>query len=217
MYSPAHFQEDRPSALIGLMEAHPLGSIVCNTPTGLVADHVPLFHAPEPNGLGKLIGHVAKNNPLWRILPEHELLVIFQGPSAYISPNWYASKHPEGKVVPTWNYAVVHAYCTLKAIQEPAKKLDIVSALTDRHESNQPHPWHVSDAPSEFIEHLLDHIVGVELTINRLQGKWKVSQNQSTANQDSVIVGLQTHGAETENQMAMLVKAYQSGNQNSLT
>jgi transcriptional regulator len=210
MYCPTHFQEASPAALIDLIEQHPLGTVVCHTENGLVADHIPLLFRPEAGTAGKLLGHVAANNPLWQLGSDQALLVVFQGPSAYISPNWYATKAEAGKVVPTWNYAVVHAYCSLTAIRDPAKVLALVSELTDRHESKQPHPWRVSDAPSEFTERLLNNIVGIELTIHRLQGKWKVSQNQTTANQLSVIAALQGQGTEGPNQMAELVKAYGS-------
>ena len=208
MYCPAHFQEDSLAPLIELIEANPLGTVVCNTSSGLVADHIPLLFKPEQNSTGKLLGHVAANNPLWQTAPDQELLVVFQGPSTYISPNWYATKAEAGKVVPTWNYAVVHAYCSIKAIREPSKVLALISELTDHHESKQTHPWRVSDAPREFTERLINHIVGIELTINRLQGKWKVSQNQPLENQISVIAGLQNQGAESQIQMAALVKAY---------
>lgn len=210
MYCPEHFQENLPAALIEFMGTHPLATIICHTPDGLVADHVPLLFKPEQNSEGKLLGHVAKNNPLWKSAPDQELLVVFHGPSTYISPNWYATKAEAGKVVPTWNYAVVHAHCSFKAIREPAGILAIISELTDHHESQQAHPWRISDAPDEYIERLLKNIVGIELTINRLQGKWKVSQNQPAANRESVIAGLHGQGAEGQNQMAELIKAYGS-------
>jgi transcriptional regulator len=193
MYCPAHFKEQRTAELISLIEQFPLASIIGNGPTGLVADHIPL------------IGHVARNNPLWQLAADQELLVIFQGPSTYISPNWYASKQDSGKVVPTWNYAVVHAHCTLTAIHESQQILQIITQLTDRHESQQPHPWRVTDAPSAYTESLLGHIVGVELNINRIQGKWKVSQNQPMANQQSVVQALQSAEADARTQMALLV------------
>lgn len=104
MYCPSHFQEERLPALVGLIEQFPLATIVCNGPAGLVADHIPLFHEAGPGSEGRLVGHVAKNNPLWQHPADQELLVVFQGPSSYISPNWYATKHEAGKVVPTWNY-----------------------------------------------------------------------------------------------------------------
>jgi transcriptional regulator len=208
MYCPTHFQEDSPAALIALIQAHPLGTVICHTASGLVADHIPLLFKPEADTAGKLMGHVASSNPMWQLPHEQELLVVFQGPSAYISPNWYATKADAGRVVPTWNYAVVHAYCSLKAIREPSKVLAIVSELTDHHESKQPHPWRVSDAPGEFTDRLLGNIVGVELSIHRLHGKWKVSQNQPAGNQASVVAGLRGQGADCQNEMAELVEAY---------
>jgi transcriptional regulator len=206
MYCPAHFQEPRTTELISLIEQFPLAAIICNSSTGLVADHIPLMVGGEVGTLQKLIGHVARNNPLWQLAADQELLVVFQGPSTYISPNWYASKKDGGKVVPTWNYAVVHAHCTLAAIHEPARILQIITQLTDRHEAQQTHPWRVTDAPSEYTDSLLGHIVGIELNINRIQGKWKVSQNQPLANQQSVVQGLHAAGTDAHRQMAALVQ-----------
>src|SRR5437868_13061040 len=130
MYCPSHFQEDRPAALISLIEQFPLATIICNGQAGLVADHIPLLYEDEPSSAGRLVGHVAKNNPLWQLPADQELLAVFQGPSTYISPNWYATKHEAGKVVPTWNYAVVHAYCSLKALHYPAQLMQIITNLT---------------------------------------------------------------------------------------
>jgi transcriptional regulator len=154
---------------------------------------------------GKLVGHVARNNPLWRCAPEQELLLVFQGPSAYISPNWYATKQEAGKVVPTWNYAVVHVHATLKALESPHDVLAIVSKLTDLHEASQPHPWKVADAPTDYTERLLANIVGVAFLITRVQGKWKVSQNQPAVNQQGVAKGLIGLGNDAALQMASLV------------
>lgn len=159
---------------------------------------------------GKLVGHVAKSNPLWQLPVDQELLVVFQGPSTYISPNWYATKQEAGKVVPTWNYAVVHAYCTLTAIHDPAQVLQIITQLTDQNEASQPHPWRVADAPSEFTDRLVGSIVGVELNIIRMQGKWKVSQNQPAQNQQSVIKGLMAEGSDAQVQMALLVGSHRA-------
>ncbi|MDE2593909.1 MAG: FMN-binding negative transcriptional regulator [Burkholderiales bacterium] len=208
MYCPAHFQEDRPAELISLIEQFPLASVVCNGPFGLVADHIPLMYEGESRALGKLIGHVAKSNPLWQLPAEQELLVVFQGPSTYISPNWYATKREGGRVVPTWNFAVVHAYCTLEAIHDQQHVLQIVTKLTDQHEASQTHPWRVTDAPSEFTAKLVGNIVGIELKIHRMQGKWKVSQNQPITNQQSVVQGLLAEGADAQTQMALLVRGH---------
>ena len=205
MYCPAHFQENRLSELISLIEQFPLASMICKSPSGLVADHIPLMHEYEPGTSGKLVGHVAKNNPLWQLSADQELLVIFQGPSTYISPNWYATKSEAGKVVPTWNYAVVHAYCTLEAFHDPKQVLQIISELTDRHEASQQHPWRVTDAPSEFTDRLVGNIVGIKLKINRIEGKWKVSQNQLRPNQQTIVQGLLAEGSDAQTQMAQLV------------
>lgn len=207
MYCPAHFQEDRLPELITLIEQFPLATIVCNGPSGFVADHIPLMYEGRLGASGKLVGHVAKNNPLWQLSAGQELLVVFQGPSTYISPNWYATKHDGGKVVPTWNYAVVHASCTLEAIHDPQQVLEIITKLTDLHEASQPHPWRVTDAPIEFTDRLVGNIVGIELKINHMHGKWKVSQNQPTPNQQSVVQGLLVEGSDAQTQMALLVRA----------
>jgi transcriptional regulator len=208
MYCPSHFQEDKPAALVGLIEQFPLATVVYHGADGLTADHIPLMYEASPDGLGKLVGHVAKSNPLWQVEPEQELLVVFQGPSTYISPNWYASKPEAGKVVPTWNYAVVHAYCTLSATHEPVQVLGIITALTDKNEASQPHPWRVTDAPAEFTEKLLGDIVGISLQIKRWQGKWKVSQNQPEQNRQSVVQGLRSEASDAQSQMALLVQSH---------
>lgn len=208
MYCPTLFDEQRPEVLRQLIGAHPLATLIRQCPDGLVADHIPLLHVPtgHAGGQGQLIGHVARANPLWQVPPDEELLLVFQGPQAYISPNWYATKADGGKVVPTWNYAVVHVHATLSAVQEPEALLQILTQLTNRHEADQPHPWQVGDAPAEFTNKLLDHIVGVRLDIRRMQGKWKVSQNQPELNRASVASGLTELGSETAATMAEMVQ-----------
>lgn len=205
MYSPPHFQESRPEVLAGLIQRYPLGCVTTMTPDGLVADHIPLLFEPGAEAAGKLIGHVARANPVWQSAPDQPFLVVFQGPSAYVSPNWYGTKKVDGKVVPTWNYAVVHAHCTLKAIHEPERVLQILNKLTDKHEADQPHPWRLADAPTDFTEKLLAHIVGIELTVHSLQGKWKISQNQPLGNQATVVQGLIEGGSLEQLQMAQLM------------
>ncbi|MBB5018049.1 transcriptional regulator [Chitinivorax tropicus] len=208
MYSPAHFQENDLSVLVDLIRQFPLATVIRHGATGLEADHIPLLYETNPDTPGKLLGHVARQNPLWEQSAGQELLVVFQGPSTYISPNWYATKPETGKVVPTWNYAVVHAYCTLTALPDSADVLPIVRRLTDHHEATQANPWRVSDAPDEFIAQLANHIVGIELQINRLQGKWKVSQNQPACNRQSVAQSLCAQGSDTQDHMAQLVQAH---------
>ena len=206
MYCPAHFEEQRPEVLHQLLALHPLATIARLGADGLVADHVPLMHVPSAGGHGQLIGHVARANPLWQVQPDDEVLLVFQGPQTYISPNWYASKAEGGKVVPTWNYAVVHVHATLSPVHEPEAVLEILERLTHRHEAQQIHPWQVSDAPADFTNKLLSHIVGVRFDIRRMQGKWKVSQNQPEANRSSVVAELLQHGGGANVAMAELVR-----------
>jgi transcriptional regulator len=172
------------------MRAHPLATLVSTGPDGLNANHIPLLLAD-----GKLQGHVARANPLWKDgQVAGEVLVIFQGHESYISPSGYATKAEHGKVVPTWNYAAVHAWGDLRVIDDPAWVSAQTSALTATHEAALPQPWAVTDAPADYIEKMLGAIVGIEITINRLLGKWKVSQNQPAANQASLIAALEKAG-----------------------
>ena len=206
MYCPSHFREDRPEILRALIARFPLATIVRGTTEGLTADHVPLDFEASVQGHGRLIGHVARGNPLWRCPPDARLLVIFHGPQVYVSPNWYASKRESGKVVPTWNYVVVHAHCTLRAIDEPVALRGIVERLTDRFEATREHPWRVADAPADYTEALLGAIVGIELSIHHIEGKWKVSQNHPAANRRSLIAGLEAEGSDASVSMARLVR-----------
>lgn len=208
MYCPAHFEESRTEPLQRLIAEHPLATIVRHGADGLVADHVPLLHVAAEDGQGHLIGHVAQANPLWQAPPDEELLLVFQGPQTYVSPNWYATKAEGGKVVPTWNYAVVHVHATLSPVHEREALLDILTSLTTRHEAAQPHPWQVSDAPSDFTDKLLAHIVGVRFEIRRMQGKWKVSQNQPEANRVGVLAGLEASGCSQDEGMHRLMRHF---------
>jgi transcriptional regulator len=152
------------------------------------------------------VGHVARNNRLWQCQPG-ELLVIFEGPSTYISPGWYASKREDGRVVPTWNYAVVHAHCTMTAIHDPRHIVKLITDLTNQQESSHEDPWRVTDAPEDFTARLVANIVGMELAIQRIQGKWRVSQNHRAENRASVVQGLLAEGSDVAGRMAMLVEA----------
>lgn len=154
---------------------------------GLEANHIPLYLTFGQGSQMVLQGHVARANPLWReASPDSEMLVIFQGPQHYISPSWYVTKAENGKVVPTWNYAIVHAYGPLKINENPDWIRQQMAALTDQQEQNLPQPWHVDDAPPEFTEQVIQQVVGIEIFVTRWMGKWKVSQNQSAGNRDSV-------------------------------
>jgi transcriptional regulator len=187
MYNPPAFKEDRPDELRAIMQTASLPVLVSQPAAGLVATHLPLtFVAPD-----RLIGHVAKTNNQWRdILPGTDSLAIFTAAEGYISPSWYATKQETGKVVPTWNYEAVHATGRLEIIEDPAAILPIVSQLTERYEGPRKKPWAVSDAPDDYIAAQLKGIVGVVLHITKLEGKVKLSQNKSTADQAGVIAGL---------------------------
>lgn len=191
MYAPASFREERLEVLHGLMAAHPLGALVRLGDDGLCADHVPFeIAAPTPKApFGTLRAHVARANPLWRAAGA-DCMVIFQGPHAYITPAWYAEKQRSGKEVPTFNYAVVHAHGPLLAIEDAGWLLGLVERLTARHEADQAAPWRVSDAPADYIGKLLKAIVGIEIPLTRLTGKWKLGQNRSLADQATMAQGL---------------------------
>jgi transcriptional regulator len=186
MYAPNHFVETRPDMLHGLITQHPLGAVVVNGAEGLVANHIPFeLAAPTPDApFGILRAHVARANPLWR--HDGEAMVIFQGPSAYVSPSLYEEKPVSGKVVPTWNYAVVHTHGTLRAIEDPAWILALLGRMTDAHEASRAMPWKVEDAPREWLEKIVQAIVGIEIGLQRMQGTWKLSQNRSQIDQRMV-------------------------------
>jgi transcriptional regulator len=203
MYLPAHFEETRPEVLHALMQAHPLATWISQRDGELVVDHVPFLFDASRGAHGTLIGHVARANPVWR-QPSPSVLV-FQGPQAYVSPSWYPSKREHGKVVPTWNYAVVHAHGLPRAIEDAAGVLQIVSRLTATHEARQAQPWQVADAPADYIDKLLGAIVGIEIPVERLVGKWKVSQNRSAADRHGVAAGLLA-AASPQAAMAELVR-----------
>ena len=191
MYLPKHFAETDVGVMHALMCKHPLATLVSQGPAGLEANHIPFLLADGPAPYGKLQGHIARANPLSKAgETSDEVLVIFQGAESYISPSNYATKAEHGKVVPTWNYTAVHAYGRLRVIDDAAWIFAQISALTATHESRLPQPWAVSDAPADYIEKMLGAIVGIEITIDRLVGKWKVSQNQPAVNQISLIAAL---------------------------
>ena len=207
MYNPPHFEETRTDVLHALIGAHPLATLVTLTGHGLEANPLPLLLRHDGSPLGTLVGHVARANPLWREFePSVEALAVFQGPNAYITPSWYASKRESGKVVPTWNYVVVQAHGPLRAIDDPAWLRALLDELTARHESPRPVPWSVDDAPPEYISALLRAIVGIEMPVTRIAGKWKLSQNQPAANRAGVIAGLGESSAAGAAAMAALVR-----------
>ena len=189
MYVPAHFADDRIPVLHDAIRSSGLATLVTMTADGLIASHVPLLLNPEPAPYGTLIGHLARPNPQARGAIG-EAMAIFQGPDGYITPSYYATKRENGKVVPTWNYIAIHAYGTLRFIDDRSHLLDIVTRLTNRHEGDRAAPWAVSDAPADFVQGMLMGIIGFELTITRLEGKRKMSQNRPEADRTGVVGGL---------------------------
>jgi transcriptional regulator len=191
LYVPAYFKESRTEVLHALMRARPLATLVTLRDSGLVANHIPLETLSEPAPHGLLRGHIARANPLWQQhRADSEALAIFQGPQAYISPSFYPTKQETGEVVPTWDYAVVHAHGTLRFVQDTAWLQALVARLTDAHEASRQIPWKVGDAPRPYIEKMLSLIVGFEFSIVSLTGKWKISQNHPVANRQGVVKGL---------------------------
>ncbi len=200
MYLPKHFEETRPEVLHALVRVHPLATWVLQHEGSLLANHVPFLLDTTRGEHGTLVGHVARANPVWQAVEAAgaaapESLLIFQGADAYISPSWYPSKREHGKVVPTWNYAVVHAHGGARTVQDAQGVLAIVSRLTQLHESPRAAPWAVADAPPDYIDQMLRAIVGIEIPITRIVGKWKVSQNRSLADRQGVAGGLLATGA----------------------
>jgi transcriptional regulator len=209
MYLPSHFEERDPERLRRFIREHPLGTLVTLTPTGLDANHIPfLLLADSTGAAATLHGHISRANPLWRDLgPDSQALVIFHGPDSYVSPSWYPSRRETAKVVPTWNYAVAHAHGTLRVIEDVVWLRSHVEALTQEHEGAREMPWAVADAPADFVDRLLGGIIGIEISVTRLAGKWKVSQNRSAADRAGVVEGLEREGSKSGMEMAALVKA----------
>ena len=206
MYLPKHFDQADRAQLAALMAAHPLATLVTRCSEGFTADHIPLMYDAAQGEHGLLRGHVARANPLWREAAGHEVLAIFSGPQIYITPSWYPSKVATAKVVPTWNYSVVHAHGTLRAIEDAPWLHGLVSELTQRQENPRAHPWRVSDAPDDYVQQMLRAIVGIEIPLTALIGKWKVTQNRSQADRLGVVAGLTGEAGENAAAMAALVK-----------
>ena len=196
MYLPEQFREERADVLHAFIAAHPLGALVTSSEQGLTADHIPMRWREHEGTPGVLYGHVARANAVWKnVASGSRVLVIFGGADRYISPSWYPSKQEHGKVVPTWNYSVVHAHGTIQFSESGEMKLRHVRELTDEHEAHRDRPWQVSDAPGEYIERLLNAIVAFEIRIDRLIGKFKASQHRPEDERQSVAQALAEEGA----------------------
>lgn len=190
MYVPAHFAERRPEELQRILREHPLGMLVTQGSDGLDANHLPFEYDPAAGPHGTLIAHVARANPLWQRCPTgSQVLVVFRGAEGYISPSWYPSKHEAHRQVPTWNYEAVHAHGKLIVRDDERFVRGVVARLTRRHEAGEPQPWKMTDAPADYIDNLLQHIVGIEVAVTSLEGKAKLSQNKQARDR--------LHAAET--------------------
>lgn len=194
MYLPKHFSQDDPKQLHALIAAAPLGTWIESGGDETLVNHIPFMRVDGVGPHGTLVGHVARQNPVWRALSGRRCIVVFHGPQAYVSPNWYPSKRTHHKVVPTWNYVAVHAQGVASAIEERVRLLDIVTRLTAIHESASVEPWRVGDAPADYIDSMLGAIVGIEIPIDSLVGKWKMSQNRALDDRAGVAAGLRANG-----------------------
>lgn len=197
MYIPPHFAQAEPAALHHIMRSHPLGVLVTSAGGALDADHIPFEFDPGAGSLGTLSAHVARANPLWQRCPSGtEVLVIFRGAEAYVSPNWYPSKHEAHRQVPTWNYEVVHAHGRLTVLDDERFVRGLLARLTRKHEAPEPKPWKMGDSAPEFIDEMLRKVVGIEVEITTLTGKSKLSQNKEPRDRLHAAETLATRGLD---------------------
>jgi len=203
MYIPKFNAEDSPAEMHAMMRAHPLATLVTLHPSGLFASHIPMVLHAEDAETGVLRGHLARANAQWRDFDSGvEALAIFTGPDHYISPSWYPTKAENHRSVPTWNYIAVHAYGTLRLIEDAAWLRSHLASLTQLHEQQFAAPWTMEDAPSDYIDAMIRGIVGVELPISRIEGKWKLSQNRKARDREGVVAGLDALATPEGNAMS---------------
>ena len=196
MYMPQHFAETRPEVIHRIIHEHPLGTLVTQGADGLDADHIPFEFEPAEGTHGVLLAHVARANPLWQRCPTgSQVMVVFRGAQAYISPNWYPSKHEAHRQVPTWNYEVVHAHGKLTVHDDERFVRGIVARLTRRHEAAEPRPWKIGDSSPEFIDSMLRNIVGIEIAVTSLACKVKLSQNKEARDRQGAAEQLEARGS----------------------
>ncbi len=211
MYTPKSFEVTDLPLLHAAMKQSDLATLVTTTKGGLVATHLPLLLDEGSRPYGTLTGHVSRANPQWKETdPDAEALIIFLGVDAYVSPSWYPAKQETGRVVPTWNYAAIHAYGRITFFEDPERLRQVVTELTTRHEASFPAPWQVTDAPAVYVDAQLRAIVGFEFRILRLEGKQKFNQNRSAEDRSGVIEGLRALGDERKTQVAELMEEIES-------
>jgi transcriptional regulator len=211
MYQPPHFVETDIGVLHALIRAHPLGLLISTSKDGPVANPLPFLLDAGVGAHGRLRVHLAKANPQWRLIaedPETPVLIVFQGVDSYVTPSWYETKRETGKVVPTWNYAIVQVRGRARVVEDTSWLAGQIAELTATHEAARSEPWKVSDAPDTFIASQLKGIVGLEIDIADVTGKWKVSQNRPEADRRGVAEGLDATDAASGEEMAELVRHY---------
>jgi transcriptional regulator len=211
MYTPKAFEQRDLPMLQSAMRQSELATLVTMTTHGLVATHLPLLLDETRGVYGTLTGHVSRANAQWSETDPHaEALIIFLGLDTYVSPNWYPAKQETGRVVPTWNYAAIHAYGRITFFEDVEKLRIVVTELTRKHEASFPAPWQVTDAPAVYIDSQLKAIVGFEFEILRLEGKRKFNQNRSVEDRIGVIEGLRELGDERKTKVADLMEEIES-------
>jgi transcriptional regulator len=199
LYVPEHFRETRIDVLRAFVGQHSLGTLVAVTSEGITANHIPMQLLPATDGLGLLRGHIARANPLWRLLEDGAaVLAVFIGAAHYVSPSWYPSKREHGKAVPTWNYATVHVRGHIRFIDDAVWLRSQVESLTDEHERHIVNRWRITDAPADFIDGMVRAIVGFEIPVSAIEGKFKASQNRSAADRAGVAEALRAAGLAPE-------------------
>ena len=207
MYLPKHFEERDPKRLRRFIQRYPLGSLVTATESGLDANHIPFLFTDTGSAAGTLHGHIARANPLWReAVGVATALVIVRGPDSFISPSWDPSKRENARAVPTWNYAVVLVHGVLRVVDDPAWVRSHVEALTREHEGRRDPPWAVTDAPADYVEKMVAAVVGIEISITQLVGKWKVSQNRSISDRVGVVETLEREAVPSGTAIADLMR-----------
>ncbi len=211
MYQPAHFLETRRDVLHGLIRAHPLGLLISNGPDGPIANPLPFLLDVDGAANGILRAHLSRANPHWKAIaemPQTPVLVVFQGTDSYVTPSWYETKRQTGKVVPTWNYAMVQARGTATIFDDSEWLAGQIAELTATHEASRQEPWRVTDAPDKYIAAQMRGIIGLRIEISDLQGKWKVSQNRPVEDRIGVAEGLHAQADERSDEMELLVRDY---------
>ena len=208
MYAPHQFREERRDILVAAMRDIQLAAVVTSGPDGLVATHVPVVVREQADDL-VLEFHVARQNPHWQLAGANSLM-IFQGPQAYIHPGWYESKAEHGRVVPTWTYVMVHAHGLLEAMRTEGELLSHLNQLTDQNEARREKPWAVQDAPEKYIHGMTRAIVGLRMTVQKLEGSWKLNQHKNEADRTGVISGLSVESDPQANSISALMRGLEN-------